>query len=259
MIDFNNAKKAFKSYLSKYDVTNDRIRLKIEHTYKVVDACEFIAKDLNLSKEDVELSKLIGLLHDIGRFKQLEVYNSFEDEKTIDHADYGVEILFKDGLIREFINDNSYDEIIKKAVQNHNKYAIEKGVNERELLFSKIIRDGDKLDNFRVKEVEEISTLFDVNEEDFSYESISDNILNDFINHRMILRGDRRTHMDMWISYLAFIYDFNFNSGLRYIKEKNYITKIIDRIDYKNNDTKNKMEIIKNTAIDFIDNILAEK
>lgn len=259
MIDFNNAKKAFKNYLSKYDVTNDRIRLKIEHTYKVVDACEFIAKDLNLSKEDVELSKLIGLLHDIGRFKQLEVYNSFEDEKTIDHADYGVEILFKDGLIREFINDNSYDEIIKKAVQNHNKYAIEKGVNERELLFSKIIRDGDKLDNFRVKEVEEIPTLFDVNEEEFSYESISDNILNDFINHRMILRGDRKTHMDMWISYLAFIYDFNFNSGLRYIKEKNYITKIIDRIDYKNNDTKNKMEIIKNTAIDFIDNILAEK
>lgn len=256
MIDFYNAKKAFKTYLSKYDVTNNRIRLKIVHTYKVVEACEFIAKDLKLSKEDIELSKLIGLLHDIGRFKQLEVYNSFDDEKTIDHAEYGIEILFEDGLIHEFISDRSYDEIIKKAVQNHNKYAIAEGLNERELLFSKIIRDADKLDNFRVKEVEDISTLFDVNEVEFSYEAISDSILNDFVNHRMIRRGDRKTHMDMWISYLAFLYDFNFNSGLRYIKEKNYIAKIIDRIDYKNNDTKNKMEIIKNTAVDFINSTL---
>ena len=36
---------------------------------------------------------LIGLLHDIGRFEQVKVYDTFSDIDSIDHADYGVEIL----------------------------------------------------------------------------------------------------------------------------------------------------------------------
>lgn len=77
MIDFNIAKKAFKDYVASFDINNSKIRLKIEHTYKVVEACEYIAKDLKLNEEDINLAKLIGLLHDIGRFKQLKNFNSF--------------------------------------------------------------------------------------------------------------------------------------------------------------------------------------
>ena len=150
-----------------------------------------------------------------------------------------------------------YDNIIEKAIRNHNKYKIEKNLSERELLFSKIIRDGDKMDNFRVKETEKIDTLFDISEEEFELESISDNIYDDFINHRMILRADRKTHMDMWISYIAFIFDFNFSSGLKFLKDNNYINIVIDRIDYKNLDTKEKMENIKKVANDYIDKKLA--
>lgn len=257
MIDFNIAKKAFKDYLAFFDVNDPKIRLKIEHTYKVVDACEYIAKDLKLSKEDTNLAKLIGLLHDIGRFKQLKIFNSFDDNSTIDHAEYGADILFKDNLIRNFLQEKTYDNIIEKAIRNHNKYKIEENLSERELLFSKIIRDGDKMDNFRVKETEKIDTLFDISEEEFELESISDNIYDDFINHRMILRADRKTHMDMWISYIAFIFDFNFSSGLKFLKDNNYINIVIDRIDYKNLDTKEKMENIKKVANDYIDKKLA--
>mgnify|MGYP000188622996 CR=1 FL=1 len=237
MIDFNIAKKAFKDYVASFDINNSKIRLKIEHTYKVVEACEYIAKDLKLNEEDINLAKLIGLLHDIGRFKQLKN--------------------FKDNLIRKFLAEETYDNIIEKAIRNHNKYKIEDNLSERELLFSKIIRDGDKMDNFRVKEIEKIETLFDISEEEFELESISDNIYNDFINCKMILKSDRKTHMDMWISYLAFIFDFNFSSGLRFLKDNNYINIVIDRIDYKNPDTKEKMKNIKKVANDYINKKLA--
>lgn len=50
-------------------------------------------------------------------------------------------------MIKNFIEDCQYYEIIKKSIENHSRLAIEKGLNERELLHSKIIRDADKLDN----------------------------------------------------------------------------------------------------------------
>ena len=49
-------------------------------------------------------------------------------------------------FLRRFVENDKDDELIIKAVRNHNKYKIEEGLNERELLHAKIIRDADKLD-----------------------------------------------------------------------------------------------------------------
>ena len=78
-MDFSHAKKIFADYLRQYDSGNDKIRLKIVHTYGVVDAAAFIAKGLSLSHEDTALALHIALLHDIGRFEQLKKYDSFDD------------------------------------------------------------------------------------------------------------------------------------------------------------------------------------
>ena len=42
-IDFKAAKQAFENYLDEYDRKDDKIRLKIVHTYCVVNAAEEIA------------------------------------------------------------------------------------------------------------------------------------------------------------------------------------------------------------------------
>ena len=115
---------------------------------------------LNLDKENIELAKLIGLLHDIGRFEQIKQYNTFSDKDSIDHGKLGVEILFKQGKIRNFIKSAKYDEIIKKAILNHNRKEIEKGLNPKELLHSKIIRDADKIDILYIMTFEEKRTVF---------------------------------------------------------------------------------------------------
>ena len=51
-----------------YDCHNDKIRLKIVHTYGVVKESADIAARMKLSEEDTSLAKMIALLHDIGRF-----------------------------------------------------------------------------------------------------------------------------------------------------------------------------------------------
>lgn len=256
MLDFNKAKNAFKEYLKNFDVNNGMISLKIIHTYKVLEFSEYIAKDLKLSEEDIELAKLIGLLHDIGRFEQAKRYNDYRDYRTVDHAVLGVDILFEQNLIRNFIENNEYDNIIYKAILNHNKLEIENGLNEKELLHSKIIRDADKVDNFRVKQEEKIENLLYMAKDlkEIENAEITEKIYNDYLQSRLIINEDRITPLDHWVSYFAFIFDFNFSSGLKFIMEKDYINKNLDRINYKNNNTKNKIEIIRKHSLEYIQN-----
>ena len=86
-----------------------------------------------MDKENIELAKIIALLHDIGRFEQIKGFKEFDDTK-IEHAEFGVKVLFKDNLIRKFIKEEKYDNIIQKAIYNHNKYKIEENLNDIELL-----------------------------------------------------------------------------------------------------------------------------
>ena len=84
-MNYNNAKQQFEKYLDGYDSNNDKVRLKIIHTYGVVHAMEEICHRMQLSEEDTELARIIALLHDIGRFEQLKCFDSFEPT-TMDHA-----------------------------------------------------------------------------------------------------------------------------------------------------------------------------
>ena len=253
-MDFELAKKSFQEYLKNYDTNDGSIALKIKHTYEVAKKSEYIANGLRLDKENIELAKIIALLHDIGRFEQIKEFGEFNDKK-IEHAEFGVKVLFDNGLIRKFIEENKYDNIIYKAIYNHNKYKIEENLNENELLQCKIIRDADKLDNFRVKEKDKLEDIFPkiYNEKTINYETISEKVYEDFMQHKCIKLEDRKTIIDYWVCVIAFIFDLNFNISLQYVKENNYIDILVNRIEYKNDTTKQKMEDIRKCAKEYID------
>ena len=255
MIDFIKAEKEFKEYLKQYDLTDGKIKLKIVHTYEVVKMSEYIATKLELNEEDIQVAKLIALLHDIGRFEQIKLTDGFIDNQKFDHADYGAEILFEQNMIRQFVSEDKYDNIIKKSIYNHNKLKIEDGLTEKELLHSQIIRDADKIDNFRVSEQDPIGDVLGCpyNAETIEYESISPKVFETFMEHKMIVNTDRKTMIDFWVCVLAFIFDFNFDVSLRYVKEKGYVDILIDRIDYKNADTKQKIEQMRECAKRYLE------
>ena len=55
----------------------------------------------NITGVERDLAYLIALLHDIGRFEQIKRFNSFDD-RNVDHATLGVQVLFDEGMIRQF-------------------------------------------------------------------------------------------------------------------------------------------------------------
>lgn len=102
VINRENVINAFAEYVRNYDPSDEKIKLKIDHTYRVAGLCQRIAESLGLSEPDVDIAWLLGMLHDIGRFEQIRRFGTFNDVQSVDHAEFGADLLFKEGLIRKF-------------------------------------------------------------------------------------------------------------------------------------------------------------
>ncbi len=239
-MDLLHAKKVFEQYLDGYDREDDKVRLKIVHTYGVAKCSRQIAERMQLPKEEQELAQLIGLLHDIGRFEQLKRFDSFEPD-TMDHASFGVRILFEEGLIRNFVKEDTFDEVIRTAIAKHSDFRLQGITDDRTLRHARIIRDADKLDNCRVKLEDTIETILGVTAREVGETAISGEILEQFKRKESILSSARRTKMDYWLSYLAYFFDINYKVSMDMIRENDYIKRLIRRIPYSNPQTKVQM------------------
>lgn len=259
MIDIQKAKEVLNEYIKKYDDTNPKIKLKKDHILRVADNAKLIAQKLNLPQEDIDLAELIGILHDIGRFEQIKRYNTFYDRQSIDHAIQGLQVLFDDGLIRKFLQEETYDTIIYKSINNHSKKKIENGLDDKELLHAKIIRDADKLDIFNVIITEPIENAVWFPIEDLTKENITDKVYNSIMEYEIVDYADLITNADNMVTWFAYVYDINFDEALQEIRNRNYIEKISKKIDYKNEITKQRMEQIKIKVNKYIDKRLKDK
>lgn len=235
LIDIKKAKQEFKRYVENYNPEDEKIKIKINHIERVAGISKKIAQNLKLSEEEIQLAELIGLLHDIGRFEQIRLYNTFSDKDSINHGEFAVKILFEDGLIRKFIETDKYDKIIKLAIVNHNRTYIEEGLTERELLHAKIIRDADKADIYSVLISENKKTIW--GKEDLSKEKISDEIYREYIEDKRINYKERRTCADALVCHFNYVFDLNFESTKQIIKENEYIDKLYERFIFKDEET----------------------
>ena len=252
LIDINKCKDIFLEYVNNYDTNDFIINRKIGHTMGVLNLSTEIAKSLNLSDEEVDLASLIGLLHDIGRFEQARISGTYKDSKKVNHATIGVEILFKNNKIQEFLPDTrKFDEIVKIAVYEHNKLKIRDGLNDKELLFSKIIRDADKLDIYRLFLMDNVISMgTDSGFSDTTH--FSEEVLNTFYENKQLPKNELKTMLDWFLNSIAFTYDINFKKSFEILKERNYINKIIDiGIDLWE-DQKEEFEKIRNHINTYI-------
>jgi len=229
MIDIEKLKEEFDKYTSNYNPEQPRIALKINHIKRVAENCKELATKLNLPEEEILLAEAIGYFHDIGRFEQVRIADTFSDrDSKINHAEKSVSVLFDDGKIREFIPSDEYDEIIKKAVLNHNRLKIQDNLTEKELLFAKIIRDADKLDIFYTITIDKFPAIFWY--KDFDDEKISDELMNDFKNKKALNYQKIHNNADMIIIFYAYIFDIYFKNTLSTLKEKKYLDIYTQRV-----------------------------
>ena len=259
MINLEKCKNEFLKYTEEFDFEKEGIKRKQLHSLRVMEESKKVAKALKLNKEEIELAELIGLLHDIGRFEQYNRENEQCNEMILDHANLGVEILVKDDYIKKYIDDKHYIPIILKAIKNHNKLEIEDDLNEEELLYAKIIRDADKLDIFY--EGVEIYWNTKKEKENIENSKISSKIEEQLKNEKQVkkLGNEKNDTVDSLLMLLSYIYDINFRETLEIIDKENYVNKILNRFDFKDEKTKEQIEELKEILLKFIKTSLRKK
>ena len=214
-------------YVKKYDLTNPKLKYKYHHSYRVMENMCLLAKNMNLSYQDINLAKCIGILHDIGRFEQYQRLECFNDE-LLDHGDYAVSLLEKEKILLNFNISKEDYHIIYTAIKNHNKYKIEDNLTKRELLFAKMIRDADKLDILYALSNPEIKPK--IYEDDGK---ISKEIKNSFYKEISASKDYIHNANDNIVLLFSFVYDINFYITKYLIKKKDYYGKIYNRLKNK--------------------------
>ena len=216
----NKAILEFLKYTNEYLKYQGRIELKMKHSFRVMRLCEELALNLGLSEEEIEIAKLIGLLHDIGRFEQWKSYETFIDKDSFDHADFGVKVLKEDNYLRKFNKNSKYDEIILKSIKYHNKYLLPKNLTKKEKMFCEIIRDADKLDILYLFTIKELTVDVD---DAFSKEVYESLLRNENIDKKKLINKTDRLSI-----FLGYIFDVNYLFSIKYLHDRNYLDTIID-------------------------------
>ena len=237
-MNIEGLKETFKTYVENFDMSEFAIKMKYEHSLRVMDFCKFIAKENNFIDKDMEISILVGLLHDYARFEQWTKYKTYSDLKSIDHGDLAVEKLFDNNEIKNYCKNQEYYDEIYDAIKYHNKMYFSNDISIHNKLICKVIRDADKLDIFYLLGAEEDLMKQDDND-------ISKKINEDFYNQKLVSRKDVKSKCDDIIRSLSMVYDLNFKCSFEYLKEHNLIDKMFDNIEDKDK-FKEYFEYIKN-------------
>lgn len=234
----------FNNYVKDYDASNPKIALKIEHTFKVAEICQMIGEDLSLNPKDLDTAWAIGMLHDIGRFEQVRRYNTFEDAKSVNHAEFGSYLLFEEGLIDRFKIEKDIHDVIKTAIFNHNRYRISNDVSEDDLVFCKIIRDADKIDILRVNYETPMEDIYNTTEDVLKKDRISDEVYEAFFEETAVDHRLKSTYVDRLIGHISLVYELEYPVSYRILKEYGYLEKLMS-FQSLNSETNERLKIIR--------------
>lgn len=278
-INREHIKKTFQEYTDRYDSTNPKIKLKIDHTYRVANLCEQIAQSLELSAAEVDLAWLSGMLHDVGRFEQLRRYNTFSDAQSIDHARFAVELLYDEGLIADYVPEISTTELVadartwrsmgganesptaqsediplsdilqtlRIAIGEHSAYRIQKGLDERTRMFCQILRDADKVDIFRVICDTPMEEVYGFQTKDILRSAITPEVMQAFYEHHAVLRKLKKCPADYIVAHGSLTFELVYPESLRIAKEQGYLKQMMS-FQSENPDT---AEIFENLRKDL--------
>lgn len=255
-VDRKMALAAFESYAKEYDLQDVKVRLKYDHTFRVAENAERIAKSLSLPNEDVDLAWLLGILHDIGRFEQLRRYGTFQDRVSVNHAALSADILFYEGLIERFRKDTSEDPLIEKAVRLHNVFRLP-AMSDREFTFCAILRDADKADILRVNCETPRTEIYDLPEEAFTESEITKEVYESLLAGTNVDRRFSKTGIDFVLGHIAFVFGMVYPETLRIVREQGYLEELLS-FQSHNPDTQKKMEEIRSAVHAYVERRIRE-
>lgn len=226
----------FESYYLNFKTDDDTIRksmeLKKNHTMRVIENMKELTNNLLLNEKQKPLAEFIALFHDIGRFAQITQYGTFNDNKSTDHATLSIEIIESTPFWTDI--EEYTQQIIKTAILNHSKIQLPKIEDEQTLLFSRMIRDADKLDvwamvskQFQEKTAEDMKIIM-YNLPDHA--TVSEKILKAIHAEKLAPKEEMKTMNDFKLMLMSWVFDLNYQPSFNILNKNRYIEKIYNTL-----------------------------
>lgn len=215
-----------KSYLTGSEEFDRNIRLKLDHTLRVLSYSEEIIGAEAFNAFDAKTSRFAALWHDVSRFEQFKRLETYMDGPAFDHGDEGAKLLENGVFSFEGFTPLEKETIIR-AVKLHNKRAIP----ENSSMAEKSVRDADKLDVLNVI-LDELDNprnpkvLYSLSTEN----RFSEKVL-DFIRRREVpFHRDLETVNDFVISKVAWVFDLNTKAAKRIFYREHFLERLISHM-----------------------------
>ena len=221
------------SFYGKDEYINANLKLKQDHTDRVCDETTWLCDQMNLSQSDKFIALTVALFHDVGRFEQFIKYQTYVDPKSINHCLLALEELAENKTLD--ILTLREKTIIETAIKLHGIKKLPDNLDPGADLFTKIIRDADKIDIYHVVIVGYKKYL--ENPEDFDLEieypigpDCTQKVVEDILNCRHVDYKELKTLNDFRLMQLGWVYDINFTQTLVRIKQRRYLHELIEML-----------------------------
>lgn len=208
---------------------DSHVRLKEEHTARVCGQMRFLTDELELSEEDANLAQAAALLHDVGRFEQIQKYRTYVDPKSVNHSLLGVEILKREHVLEDLEAEDR--EILIAAVQWHGAKDLPEDLEGQTALICKLIRDADKLDVLPL--LVNSFTRYYADPEHFDLEvefpdapRVSGHVIDALMSNQLVDYARIETLHDAQLVLLGWVFDITFTPSLKRIADKGYLEQI---------------------------------
>ena len=210
---------------------NVNLKLKEEHSQRTCEEMLYLADELGLDADQRQIAEVIALFHDIGRFEQFVRYGTYNDVRSVDHCLLGLEVLGKGGVLGEV--EMGERELIEKAIEYHGRRELPRDLEGESLLFSKLIRDADKIDVLYVvtsyyQQYRDEPEKFMIELEFPDEPGYSAEVVEGVLSGRLMDYSVLGTMNDVKLLQLGWVYDVNFAATLKRIKQRRFLEIIID-------------------------------
>ena len=233
--DLDYFKDWFKQYVaSYYDLPGDGVKpilLKEQHTERTCKEIVFLSRESGVRDRDLLLAETAALFHDIGRFPQWKKYGTFNDSASEDHALLGLEVISRHKILMRLRAEER--ELVQTAILHHNGRKLPPGLSHRQSLFSRLLRDADKLDIWRlvINEREGCGNLVENLAGPIPMSnSINLKIVTELMERKVPDFSSVRNRSDMILLRLGWVFDLNFQVSCREVLERHYIERLCSNL-----------------------------
>ena len=218
----------FESFKGLTAQQKDNFTIKYDHSVRVAELCLSLAQKIAWTEEQQSLAYCTGLFHDIGRFSQLVEFDTFNDSKSVDHAEYSVKVLQEKAYLAAFSEEQQT--AIQEAIQYHNKRELPRDLSESGAELAKLLRDADKLDILKVL-TDYYTKPRSVPNHTLTWElpagtAVTKTVAKQALAGELVDKELVANQMDIKIMQLSWVFDLNFKPSFKLLMEKRFTEKI---------------------------------